>query len=67
MPRRGGRGGRCGRLPYPAPAQSFQRGGRGGSLPLGSDSGFKDGDGEDQFNQVLRDEVGAIREACSKL
>ncbi|KAK1582144.1 hypothetical protein Q3G72_012216 [Acer saccharum] len=27
---------------------------------------YRDGAGEDQFNQVLRDEVGAIREACSK-
>ncbi|TXG74261.1 hypothetical protein EZV62_002840 [Acer yangbiense] len=27
---------------------------------------YRDGVSEDQFNQVLRDEVGAIRKACSK-
>ncbi|KAK1586518.1 hypothetical protein Q3G72_003381 [Acer saccharum] len=28
---------------------------------------YRDGVGEDQFNQVLKDEVGAIRKACGKL
>ncbi|KAK1586824.1 hypothetical protein Q3G72_006446 [Acer saccharum] len=36
-----------------------------GSIPQKIIS-YRDGVGEDQFNQVLRDEVGAIRKACSK-